>query len=52
MFTAVAGRGGAMQATALYTTFRILSHAILLLLTGAVCYAVAISIVHWSGIGV
>jgi hypothetical protein len=41
-----------MQATALYTTFRVLSFVILLLLTAAIGYAIAISIVHWSGIGV
>lgn len=41
-----------MQNSGLYTTFRILSFVILLVLTGAIAYAVAISITHWSGIGV
>lgn len=41
-----------MQNSGLYTTFRILSFVILLVMIGAVGYALAISISHWSGIAV
>jgi len=41
-----------MRAAAIYTPFRLLSFAVILLMFIAICYAAYISIRYWSGIGV
>ena len=41
-----------MQGTGLHNSFRFLGYFVVIAVLGAVAYAVAISIVHWSGIGV
>jgi hypothetical protein len=41
-----------MQQKSLYAPLRILSYVVLLLMAGAIVYAFAITLLHWTGIGV
>lgn len=41
-----------MQKTGLHTSLRLLGYLVALAVLGAIVYSVAISITHWSGIGV
>ena len=50
--TGVLLRGGSMQKSGLHTSFRLIGYLVALAVFGAILYSVAISITHWSGIGV
>lgn len=41
-----------MQKTSVHTSLRLLGYLVALAVFGAIVYSIAISITHWSGIGV
>jgi hypothetical protein len=44
--------GGSMPKTSLHTSFKLFGYLVAFAVFGAIVYSMAISITHWSGIGV